>query len=142
MLFTERFSYFQCKNMFKDFLSMLSKSISLKLHTKDTNLSVTNSWEQAEIHWNLESFQELVWSHPSWHSLTPNNTKFWIYMVWGCINCNVWACLPLFCQRYGVNHFHFPLPGPSGCQLEYHDMKVGEQTNRPGTECHIGILGN
>ena len=65
MLLTERFPYFQCKNMLKEFLRLLSKSISLKIQAKETNLSVPNIWEQAEIHWNVESLQKLVWSHPS-----------------------------------------------------------------------------
>ena len=98
MLLTERFPYFQCKNMFTDFLILLSKSFSFKIQGNKTNLSVTNIWEPAEIHYNHESFQHLAMSHPSWYSFTLKNTKFSIYMVWGCINYIVWVSYPFFAR--------------------------------------------
>ena len=63
MLLTERFSCFQCKNLFTDFLILLSKSIRSKIQAKYTNFSVRKGWEPVEIHWNHESFQELVLLH-------------------------------------------------------------------------------
>ena len=111
MFLTERFLYFQCKILFRDFHTYLKKSLSLKIQAKYRNFSMKNIWEQANIHWNKESFQELVLSHLPWQSSSQKVTKFRNYMNWGCIICPNWVWFALLWWRYCKEQFHLPLTG-------------------------------
>ena len=74
------------------------------------------------------SVQEFVLAHLSWQSSYSKITKLYFH---GPRNCFIWVFWTLFCQRYCQKHIHLQHTGPVGCQKEYLDTKVGDQTISP-----------